>query len=216
VTHSPAEIQLLKQIGEQQARQQLAISHDIHDGIVQDLVAAKMHLETVETSTAEADQRLKKSIGLLERVLSDCRRLVQELRPLSPGMVDLPSALHRLAAEMQQLWGFVVRLEGLADLQDLPRWICGLAFGIAKEAIINAARHSGTTQALLSVQIVDQRLILVIQDEGVGFDPQQVKADRYGLRGMRERAFLMGGQVSVISQPGQGTRVNVDLPIGAQ
>jgi two-component system sensor histidine kinase DegS len=88
----------------------------------------------------------------------------------------------------------------------------GTLFRIVQEALNNVKRHSGVAKA--EVQLVQSRdLLLIVRDQGCGFDPEAVPEDRYGVRGMCERARLFGGAAVVNSRVGQGTCVEVRLPL---
>ena len=92
------------------------------------------------------------------------------------------------------------------------------AFRLAQEALNNAVRHAQAQQVTLLVRLEDHALLLMITDDGAGFDPTVAaepspEGKHLGLMGMKERVLLLGGQMEIISQPGQGTRINVSLPV---
>jgi signal transduction histidine kinase len=89
---------------------------------------------------------------------------------------------------------------------------------MAQEALANAARHSGAQSARLCLNICDEQVHISITDEGRGFDPsiamsRSLNREHFGLQGIRERAIAMGGSCEIISKPGAGTRILIDLPI---
>jgi signal transduction histidine kinase len=86
-------------------------------------------------------------------------------------------------------------------------------YSIVQEAVTNVKRHSQSGTAAVELTRDDHRLLLKIRDEGVGFDPNRVSNERFGLRGIRERARLFGGHATIDSAPGDGTRITVDLPL---
>ena len=86
-------------------------------------------------------------------------------------------------------------------------------FRIVQEALANAARHSGALQAQVSLAQRGGRLTVVVSDEGQGFDLAKLRQPGIGLAGMEERAGMLGGQLTIESEPGRGTRVTLDLPI---
>jgi signal transduction histidine kinase len=96
----------------------------------------------------------------------------------------------------------------------LPQELETVVYRVVQEALTNVARHSGSPRASVGVVEVLGEVRVFVEDEGRGFDPEAVDPGRQGLLGMRERVELLGGRLSVESAPGQGTRVQVRLPIG--
>jgi signal transduction histidine kinase len=88
-----------------------------------------------------------------------------------------------------------------------------MVFRIVQEAVTNVRRHSGSERAEVRLNQVADRLEIVVQDWGAGFDPAQVEKDRLGLKGIRQRVRLLGGRAEVDSRPGKGTRLVVELPL---
>jgi two-component system NarL family sensor kinase len=87
-------------------------------------------------------------------------------------------------------------------------------YRIAQEALTNVARHSGAREADLSLEITPERIRLTLQDDGAGFDPTAVPPGHFGLVGLNERAKLLGGTLALQSSPGEGTRLEVTIPLG--
>lgn len=89
------------------------------------------------------------------------------------------------------------------------------AYRVAQESLTNVARHAQVLEAWLEIWIEDRALVLQILDEGVGFNPQEIKEMRSatGLSGMTERAQLLGGELSIDSEPGEGTVIRLKLPL---
>jgi signal transduction histidine kinase len=86
------------------------------------------------------------------------------------------------------------------------------AFRIIQEAMTNAARHGDARRVLLRMWLAADRLLVEVQDDGIGFSPSFDAGQSAGLTGMRERAHLVGGMLEIESSPGAGTRVAIDLP----
>ena len=92
-------------------------------------------------------------------------------------------------------------------------------FRLIQEAISNARKHARVSRALVKMENRQEGLTLLIQDEGCGFDPTAASSseqDSYGILGMSERAALLGGKMRIISAPGSGTQVIVELPVGGE
>jgi two-component system NarL family sensor kinase len=106
-----------------------------------------------------------------------------------------------------------VRLETVGAARPIPPGVEVALFRIAEEALGNVARHAGAGTARLRLELLPESAALEVEDDGRGFDPGAVPADRFGLVGMRERARLLGGELRVESAPGAGTRVLARVPL---
>jgi signal transduction histidine kinase len=107
-----------------------------------------------------------------------------------------------------------VNLQEIEVQANLPSEVHAQLIRILQEALSNVRKHSQANQVWIVCQETEDELILEVRDNGLGFSPEDVVgASRYGLRGMRERAELIGADFQVIGRPGQGTRVRVCLPL---
>jgi len=104
------------------------------------------------------------------------------------------------------------RLEHAVQSERLEPVLEGVVFRIVQEAVTNVERHSQSKAVTVRLQQQGGRLLVEIKDEGVGFNPDHVPADRFGLRGIHERARLFNGQAAIESSPGRGTKITVELP----
>jgi signal transduction histidine kinase len=136
------------------------------------------------------------------------RTLLFELRPEALEEARLEVLLEQLgdALRGRSRVPVEISIEGEADL---PREVKIGLYRIAQEAFNNIARHARATQVTASLQYLSDRVMLTIEDDGKGFDPNAVPAERMGLRIMRERAEGMGAELRVESEPGRGTKVVV-------
>jgi len=110
-----------------------------------------------------------------------------------------------------------MHISGLGER--LPSYIETAVFRIVQEALTNILKHAGATRATVEVANGNGRMELVISDDGRGFDPSAVTTHReggMGLLGMRERAELLGGTLTIQSTPGAGTRLEAAIPVGAR
>ena len=138
------------------------------------------------------------------------RDLAVELRPSGLREHGLASAISRHAARVAESSGIEVdlALDGLPEMLDEQTEIA--LFRVVQEALTNVARHSGSRRASVLATALGDRLRLVVEDEGRGFDPA-APTGRLGLAGIRERVELIGGELRIESSPGAGTAVIVDL-----
>lgn len=197
------------------------IGRELHDNVIQTIYSAGLIVETARRKLAPTDPlapRLEQAMTALNEAIRDLRRYIVELRP-EPGTENLAEGLRRLAedAHLRSLVEINLQLD-LPDGTGLSPVRTGHVLAIAGEALSNVARHSRARRAQLHAWREDGRLRLVIQDNGIGF-PQGMPVDStsgltggLGLRNMRDRARLLGGELRVESQPGRGTTVMLDVP----
>jgi signal transduction histidine kinase len=107
----------------------------------------------------------------------------------------------------------VVKIEEDVEFDRLEHMLESAIFRIVQESLTNVKRHSGAGRARVTLKESHGLIQIEIVDRGTGFDPKLVPNDRFGLRGIRERAWMFGGNVKVESAPGQGTRIKVELPV---
>ena len=122
-------------------------------------------------------------------------------------------ALASLADASTTEGGAVVRFEAEGGARRLPARIEAGVFRIAQEALANALGHADASTITLHLTIGVESLVLRIEDDGRGFEPGAIPADRFGLVGLSERARLLGGSLRVESAPGAGTRVEAVVPL---
>ena len=206
--------QLIEQVMTAQEEERRRIARELHDETGQSLTALLVGLRTIEESrtmaqAAELAQRLR---GIVAQTLDEVGRLARGLHPSILDDVGLAAAATRQVQEFAQRHGVAVdvRIEGL-DAEPVPPLLQTTVYRVLQEALTNVARHAGARK--VSIQLVRDgaTVELRVQDDGRGFEPKD--GGRLGLRGMRERAALLGGSVEVESQPGAGTMITAHLPV---
>ena len=213
-----AEDQLLqKMINFQETERQL-ISHDIHDGAVQDVVGAKMLLEALTshlspTPGSHATEQFQAIGDALTRAIIDLRRLISELRPLVMDEEGIVEAIRFLISEPQHAADFKITFTHTTSGERYHPMLEGNLFRIVGEALTNARRHSDAAAVSIHLEERDEMLYLTFQDNGIGFRETEIDTGRFGLHGIRERARLFGGKAEIISDKGKGTTIKVAIPV---
>jgi signal transduction histidine kinase len=209
-----AQRRFLEHLLQVQEGERKLVAYDIHDGFVQSVIAAVMHLDALATDPDVRPQtlaRLAAPVRLLRDSIEEARRMISGLRPPILDEQGLVAAIEYLINE-RSVQGTGITFEHAVDDGRLDGIVEGSLFRIVQEALSNIYRHSRAKEASIKLSSRDERLLLVIEDSGVGFDPANVNGRQFGLRGMRERANLLGGTATIRSAPGEGTRIEVDIP----
>lgn len=191
------------------------LGRELHDGTLQTIYAAGLLLQSAERelvgcAPSPAVERVRQSMGLLNTAVSEIRAHIGALRPAPDGRT-LISGLRELAGD-QRLRALVeldLTLE-LPEERPLPPATVGHLLAITTEALSNVARHANATRASVRAVAQGQRLALEIRDNGRGLPADTLVG--YGLRNMRDRSRLLGGDLVLQSEPGHGTTVTVDIP----
>ncbi len=200
---------------------------DIHDGPVQNIFAALSQLYVVQkrlsqqpAAPPDALERIERSVGLLETALNDIRTFMGALRPPEFERRDLVAILEGLVIQHEELTGNPVSLELAGPLPPVALPVKISLYRILQEALANAARHGGADHHHVALGYDGHSLVMEVADSGRGFDVAAVMrrplAGHFGLEGMRERVALLGGRFSIESTPGHGTRIRVEIPVGAR
>jgi PAS domain S-box-containing protein len=209
------EQQTLQQLLESQERERQLIAYEIHDGLAQTLAGAAMYCGSFERLAREDLDEALKSHGtganMLQEALREARRLIRGLRPPILDEAGLVAAVEHLVSDLNTTGKAEITFDARVQFGRLePAWENSL-FRIIQESLTNAQRYSGSDRVEVRLVQEDDHVALEIQDWGEGFDPDQVERKCFGLKGIRERANLMGGSATIESAPGEGTRVRVDV-----
>jgi signal transduction histidine kinase len=193
------------------------IARDLHDQIGQSLTAMLLGLDRqLERSAPAADgahDELRRLRSLTAVTLADVRRIALDLRPSVLDELGLAAALRRFAREVHERYGIAVTV--LVEVPErLPAQVETVLYRVAQEALTNVVRHAQAAGASIVVTVSGGFVQLVVEDDGVGFDPAALApAERIGLIGMRERLELLGGGLRLESAPGSGCSVHGRLPL---
>jgi len=196
------------------------IAYDIHDGLAQQLAAAIMQFETwqhlEEKHHDKAETVYEAGVEMLRQAHSEARRLISGVRPPILDESGFVAAIAHLVHDQRVRTGLKIELFSDVEVDRLPAVAENAVYRIVQEALANACRHSGSPRVRVSLVQQGDMLRLGVQDWGIGFDPEAVLENRFGLSSIRERTRLLGGELLIESAPGQGTHVRVEMPIVAR
>lgn len=201
---------------QQETERQEWLAHELHDGLLQDVLAARMHLHGISGgSEGESPQQLEMVVEMLERAILEARQLVGDLRTIQQT-TSLATALESLAADFRSglLPGKPTEVDcQLEEIELNDPATMATVLRVARECLLNAARHSGVQRIGLLLKREPGLLLMEIIDEGTGFDPTDLPANRFGLIGMQQRIAALAGTLEIESTPGSGTRIRVRVPV---
>lgn len=204
-----------------QEAERARLAHELHDETVQSLVAIAQSLEMATTWIDSDPQRAKTMLGMARTQAVDSvntlRRVIADLRP--PALEELGiSAALKMLAENADLVSVDVNIHGSERRIGAAHELA--LFRIAQEAVRNAKKHAQSTHIVIDLTFESQSIHLVVCDDGIGFTlypsqlPQSLaQQQHFGLLGMQERVQQLNGELKVTSRPGEGTFVNVLLPL---
>jgi signal transduction histidine kinase len=205
---------------EEQARHKLA--RDLHDGPTQDVSAIAMRLNfarlLVERDSARARVELEKLEDLAHRTVREIRSMLFALRPVVLETEGLLAALNQYVDNLHESDGMPIEIDAERYEDCLDHETQGVVFAIIEEAVNNARKHADASRVVVRLAVEDDLFMAQVADNGRGFDLDAVETG-YGSRGslglinLRERAELVEGNITIESEPGQGTSVTLVVPI---
>lgn len=220
---SQEELREVAAIGSSAREQEMRrISRELHDELAQTLATLRIETDGLreevghESVDAQAQRRLAAMRSLLDDAVASTRRIASDLRPLVLDDLGLVAAMHWLVQAFMQRSGTTCELTvEPADLE-LGEPYATATFRMVQESLTNVARHARASHVEVHVVREHDWIVLTVRDDGVGFDPAQArKPNSFGLAGLRERAYLVEGQLHIQSAPGRGTTVAVRIPLRA-
>jgi signal transduction histidine kinase len=191
------------------------IAREIHDELGQVLTGIKMEVGWLQKRLKEPMllEKCDSMARLIDSTVQTVRKIATGLRPEMLDDMGLIAAVAWQAKEFQKRTGIRCRTK-LPPESKIDLGISTTAFRIFQEILTNVARHSRATRVDIELDLTPEALRLEVVDNGVGIPSSDLNGRKsLGLLGMRERALLFGGEVSIMGTPGQGTRVSVSIPI---
>jgi two-component system, NarL family, sensor histidine kinase DegS len=204
---------------QEEERQRLA--REIHDGPTQVLVNAIFVLSSISRQLDRNPEKARNELLQLEADLRDglaeVRRFIFDLRPAQFGELGLAATLQQYVESYRQRSGASVTFLQEGEIPRLSSAKEAAIFRIFQEALQNARKHSGASAIRVVLAVEDCHLLVSVEDDGRGFDPDEVvgvAGRHFGLQSMRERAGNLRGNLEVRSRPGEGTSIVLHIPVG--
>ncbi|MGB9885419.1 MAG: sensor histidine kinase [Moorellales bacterium] len=204
-----------------QEEERKRIAREIHDGPAQSLANIVFRSEYCLMLLDKAPERLREELLELQNVvrtsLRDIRKIIFDLRPMALDDLGLVPALQRYFATYREQYGLEVDFVFLGEERRLERAVEVAVFRIIQEAVNNIQKHAGVANAVVKMEMLPHKVRLSIRDEGQGFDVNLVQNSRngqgYGLLSLRERVQFLKGEARIVSAPGKGTSIYVEIPL---
>jgi signal transduction histidine kinase len=193
------------------------LARELHDSVSQKLFGIVLTAEAAATlldrDTAAAGEQVARLGELAHEALTELRELIFELRPASLEQEGLAATLRKQVDMLRRLHGRDIELRIAGAARPAPEAESEV-LRIAQEALNNALRHANARRIELRYESRDHKILVTVADDGVGFDPAApgVRSRRLGLTSMEERARALGGALAVVSRPGEGTTVTLEVP----
>ncbi len=202
--------------------ERILLSREIHDELGQILVAVKFDLGMLQLRTKALDkcadtqdfiELMKHMSGLVDSTIKAARRIMTDLRPAVLDMLGPIDAIRQHVQTYGQNHQINAVFSTELEQLNLSSQQAVALFRIVQEALTNIAKHALASDVIVQLMVSDKGLELSITDNGIGFDSnKKARVDSFGLMGMKERAYILDGDVQIKSEPGNGTTVKVTMP----
>ena len=193
-----------------QEAERVGIARDLHDEVGQVLTGVLLQLNSIAEKAPEHEEALGDARQAVRRALDEVRRISSELRPEMLEHLGLVSALIELSSSFERVSGVRVDRRFPTELPKLEADVELAVYRIAQESLTNVARHAEARRVTIELETGHDSVVLRVVDDGRGF--AGIPEEHGGLRGMRERALLVGGALAIKNAPEGGVEVRLEVP----
>ena len=218
---------LLRRLASAQEEEQRRISRELHDQIGQTVTGLSLGLKALEQRLAKvsngeaATEQVRWLEQLAAQIGRDIHRTASDLRPTAIDDLGIFKAIEAYVAEWQERYGVRVDIQTFGRDNPLPPDVAAVLYRLVQEGLNNVLKHAQASKVSLVLERKTEGLALVLEDNGMGFDPETSqrnvsgsgRAPGLGLSGMKERVALLGGKIAVESAPGKGSAIFVQIPL---
>jgi len=201
------------------------IGRELHDGIIQSVLGVQIQLHALSVPAATTSRALASELNRLGTILRDevvgLRDLIQRMKPLDITPDQLMNTIADTVQRFERETGITARFITPFDRIDLPPRACGEVARVVQEALVNVRKHSGARNVFVRLAVADGQCRLAIDDDGRGFpftgrlSPADQELTRQGPVVIKERVRLLGGELTVESDPGRGARLEISFPVAS-
>jgi signal transduction histidine kinase len=193
------------------------IARELHDDLGQRLTALKMDVATLQDDIPDDLASLKHTAQgmnqLIDGTVAAVRRIAADLRPVMLDDLGLASAVEWLTGEFTRRHGIKTTLAVSDEDMEFDHAAATAIYRLVQEALTNVARHAQASEVTVALHHESTQDIVTVSDNGKGMGPEEeAKAGSFGLLGMKERAHLLGGTMTIASKPSQGTTIRIIIP----
>ncbi|HEY1677589.1 MAG TPA: histidine kinase [Candidatus Sulfotelmatobacter sp.] len=203
------------------AAERARFARELHDGAVQSLIAVEMQVDVIRRQ-AEASKPIGAELARIQALLREevlkLRELMQQMKAIDVDSQRLLGVLHDSVERFQRETGITARFVTDLEVLDMPQRVCREILRIVQEGLVNVRKHSGARHVLVRLGAGNDRWILSVEDDGKGFpfagryNQQRMEEDGKGPTIIKERVRLIAGELTVESNPGQGSRLEITVP----
>jgi len=205
----------LRSVIDAEEKERQRLSREIHDGIGQSLVAHKLRLESLlYMKDPEIRDQIRVLTDQFNLTIDEIRRISNNLMPSVLEMFGITLALKNLCEETEEHGKLAILFQTTGELEEIGTKIKTYLYRIAQEALNNILKHSGAKEVTFTVSRSKDIITFILRDDGKGFDVGDAAFEKgNGLHNMRERVALMHGTISILSSPGEGITLIINVPV---
>ena len=212
---------LMSRVNTAHEEERARIARELHDSVAQSILkiiyAAGFALDFLKEDPRLAVEEVEEVQQRAKDCLRELREIMANLRPTSLDILGLKETIFRYAEQFEEEYAISTSVD-LRGLDSIPPSVELAIFRILQEELVNVRKHSNAESVKIKSETFQGDLILTVEDDGVGFDPEilaaeQESGEHLGLMAMRERAELLGGELAIDSVPGMGTRITIKIPM---
>jgi signal transduction histidine kinase len=197
-------------------------ARELHDGVLQSLIGLVMKLDVLGRQLASQAMTASQELGRIKDLLLEearkLRDLMQQMKPLDVDGKNLRAHLTEIVARFQRESGIIARFVSESTVVDLRRWVCGVVVRIVQEGLVNVRKHSHASNVLVQFDRRDGHWRLTLEDDGCGFpfsgrlSQAELEADGRGPLVIKECVRSIGGELTIESISGRGSRLEITIP----
>ncbi len=204
---------------EAQEEERKRLSREIHDGPAQMMANVMMRSDLIERvynerGGDEAVIEIRSLKKMVRSALYEVRRIIYDLRPMALDDLGLVPTLKKYLQTIEEYHSTTkIKFSNVGEEVRLPPQYEVALFRLIQESVTNALKHAEANEIIVKMEINKTRVVVIVKDNGKGFDIREKKAESFGIIGMRERVELLEGQISIDSSTGKGTIVIIQIPL---